>query len=586
MLWTATWLLVLALVRVWLNASTLGDSAGCRSCLALPTLGHDALLLAAGCALLALAAATARVLLRVPLVIVVLLLMLLMTADVAVMATLALRLYVFDVFKFGMEWSALSGFLASLTRSSGAIWVPAAAGAVLACFVMLWPGASSRRLARVFGVAALVFAAGGLVSRLADPAFINADAYLNVVELHFAQGVNEPYSAPFVRELAAREALPAPVCRGAQAQRPNVIVIAVESLSSYQSKLLGGPLDLLPELDAIARGNTWFSDFRANGFTTDAGLIALLTGRAPVPAVGRYRSIHAFAGFEAPEGAIPALVEPAGYGTHFFTTGDLGFLDKSPWLQAIGFDHVEGAEQAFYQGWPRGGFNAAEDRALYLRLQQWMDQRDATTPYFAFALTVQSHPPFVDPVSRRLDEAAVFTAVDRELGVFYRQLQARGFFERGVLIITGDHRSMTPLHAQERSVYHDAAFARVPLVIAGRSGLPAGPIDLPFQQTDLPTSLADLTSTQVCARADQGSFLRQAPLPPAWRLHVRGDARNRVDVAFAQGDGAILLKGDDSRWVGQRPANWRQIEDAVHRDRIHRGVLDSDIQQLIEILGR
>ena len=110
-------MLVLAVVR-WAQRSTLGDSAGCRSCLALPTLGHDALLLAAACAMLAIAAGTSRVLLRVATVVPVLLLMLLMTVDVAVMATLALRLYVFDVFKFGMEWSALSGFLHPVASSA------------------------------------------------------------------------------------------------------------------------------------------------------------------------------------------------------------------------------------------------------------------------------------------------------------------------------------------------------------------------------------------------------------------------------------------------------------------------------------
>ena len=56
-----------------------------------------------------------------------------------------------------------------------------------------------------------------------------------------------------------------------------------------------------------------------------------------------------------------------------------------------------------------------EDRALYLRPFDWMQARDASKPFFAFALTVQSHPPFVAHDSGALDEPAVFRATDAAL---------------------------------------------------------------------------------------------------------------------------------------------------------------------------
>ena len=68
-------------------------------------------------------------------------------------------------------------------------------------------------------------------------------------------------------------------------------------------------------------------------------------------------------------------------------------------------------------------------------------------------------------------------------------------------------------------------------------------------------------------------------------LHARGDARNRVDVYFGEGRGALLLRGDHSEWIGDRPPQWQAIADGIHRDRIERGVLDSDIEELIRILG-
>jgi lipoteichoic acid synthase len=576
--WLALLMLATCVMRAWRTQYALGDSAGCADCLFWPVLGHDAWLLAAAWVALALSVAVAHRGIRLAAALLALAIQWLMAVDLAILTTLNMRLYLFDVFKFGMEAQALQGFLGALLRSSGGAWLVLAVLGLLSCFGVLLPGSPNRRAATGLAAAALLAVLAAIVSRAHDPAYINADSLLNVVELHLAQGGNAPYSPGFVQSLAGRPAQTEAICTAGQARRPDIILLAVESLSSYQSAHFGGPLDLTPRIDAIAAANTWFTRFHANGFSTDAGLISMLTGRAPVPAIGRYRSIDAFAGFDDPDQSVAVPLKAAGYQVNFFTSGDLGFLDKGPWLKSLGFDHWEGAEHPFYAGWPRGGFSAAEDRALYLRLLDWM--------WFSFVLTVQSHPPFVDKTSGRLDEPAVFAAIDAEVGRFHDELAARGFFEHGLLLITGDHRSMTPLHPEERARHGDAAFARVPMIVVGDSGLPRGAIDASLSQTDLLPSLADLVGRESCRRADQGLFLREDVVAPAWILHARGDARNRIDVYSERGSSALILDGDDSRWIGDRPPQWQAIEDDIHRDRIRRGELDSDIEALIEILGR
>jgi lipoteichoic acid synthase len=584
--WLAGLLLATCVMRAWRTQFALGDSAGCADCLFWPVLGHDAWLLALAWAALALSLAVTHRGIRFAAAGLALAIQWLMAVDLAILTTLNMRLYLFDVFKFGMEAQALQGFLGALLRSSGGVWLMLAVLGLLSCFGVLLPGAPHRRAAKGLAAAALLAMVAAFVSRAHDPAYINADSLLNVVELHLAQGGNAPYSPGFVRALATRPSDVPTTCSAGQSRNPDIIVLAVESLSSYQSAHFGGPLDLTPRIDAIAAANSWFTRFHANGFSTDAGLIAMLTGRAPVPAIGRYRSLDAFAGFDDPAQSVVAPLKAAGYQVNFFTSGDLGFLEKAPWLQSLGFDHWEGAEHPFYAGWPRGGFSAAEDRALYLRLLDWMQGPEAERPWFAFVLTVQSHPPFVDKDSGKLDEAAVFSAIDAEVGRFHDELAARGFFEHGLLLITGDHRSMTPLHPDERAQHGDAAFARVPMIVVGDSGLPRGAIDTPLSHTDLLPSLADLVGRESCRRADQGLFLREDVVAPAWILHARGDARNRIDVYAERGSSALILDGDDSRWIGDRPPQWQAIEDDIHRDRIRRGELDSDIEALIEILGR
>ena len=143
------------------------------------------------------------------------------------------------------------------------------------------------------------------------------------------------------------------------------------------------------------------------------------------------------------------------------------------------------------------------------------------------------------------------------------------------------------LREGEASRYGASALARTPMLVAGASGLPRGEIALPFQQTDLLPSLLQLTADgQACHRSDQGRFLRPDPRPPAFIVHARGDQRSRVDVYTAQGDGALLLDGDASTWLGDAPPDRDQIADFLHAERIRRGRLESDIPAILRMMGR
>lgn len=586
LLWLAGTLAILALLRARLVERSLASNAVCEQCFTMAVLAHDAWLLALGWGLLALSSLTGRMPLRVALVLPVMLLALLMSADVAILATLGLRIYLTDALKFGGQGAAIGDFAAALLRSSGRMALIAALAGLAACLAAFWPYRRSAPAAAGLALAALSALVVAFSLRASGPAYVHAESYLNLFELHAAQTVNAGYSQTFVLSLQAADKPMPPVCEAGQSRRPNLIVLIVESLSSYQSALHGGPLDYTPELDKLAQAHTWFDRFHANGFTTDHGLIALLAGEVPVPSVGRYRSLDAFSGYGSAQQSVVAPLHQAGYEAGFFTTGNLGFLDKAPWLRSLGFNHWEGAEHTFYAGWPRYAFGAAEDRALYQRLLQWMDQRSGDRPFAAFALTVQSHPPFVDTATGRLDEAAVMRAVDHEAARFVAELTKRRFFDQGLLLITGDHRSMTPLHPVERRTFGARAFARVPLIVIGASGLPAGRIDAPFQQTDLLPSVTDMVAPEACVTPDQGLLLRATPRAPSWITHVRGDQRNRIDIYGEHGSSALILAGDDSRWEGTVPENAQAISGRIHRKRIELGSRESDVPAMLQLFGR
>ncbi|MEP6483265.1 MAG: sulfatase-like hydrolase/transferase [Rudaea sp.] len=561
--------------------------ASCLACMAATSVQQDCVMLGLFLASVGLSLALRTYVLQLPFLLLSIALMLIAAIDAAVLFTLSQRLYVFDVLKFGKELDATIQFARIFFSSTlgKIVALPAIAGLVLVACVLA-PRPRKPRTAAVLILVAVVSLAFG-AWRPSTLSYIHYEILESIVAVNMELGVDRAYSPAFAERVKHDLQPQIPICSdrvGAPVQ-PNVLFVLVESLSMHHSQLFGGARDLTPNLDAIARQYTYAPNFYANGFTTDGGLIALITGRAPIPAVGRYASIEAFKGFDDPTRALPRVVHASGYTANFLTTGDLAFLDKTSWLRSLEFDHFEGAENPFYDGWKRRHFNAAEDKALYLRFLQWLDQRSDTKPWFTMLLTVSTHPPFINPENEQSDEPGAFRYADKELGMLFDELKKRNFFDNGILIISGDHRSMTPLFPEEQAKFGDSAMARVPMVIATHLPVARGALNDAFQQTDLLPSLDNLLNAHSCRVDQQGVFLDDKPVPPSYVLHARGDKRDRLDIYFKSGGeprhGNIVMDGDASRWLDDKPDDWQQVMLRVAADRISRG---SDKENMLDFI--
>ncbi len=568
----ASWLLALFWLRADLVDTAFSPYVRCDSCFFWPSLIHDSVLLALALSALALALWLRHRWLRFVILLSIVALMLIAAADVLVFKALTHRLLTADVFKFVKELTTVGDIGAqSLAGSARVITIIMLATGILVLVVCLRTGGGRRVAATWLLMIALAIGVSGYAGRRFDPAYVNANiSFQNVAEVNLAQSIDAAYSPEFIARMRAVPPL-TQTCDAGQRRRPNVILVMVESLSAYHSRLNGGELDATPRLDALAERGRWFPDFHANGFTTDGGMIALLSGLTPVPVIGRYSSMDAFSGYTDRDHSVPALLARQGYYNAFFTTGDLDFVDKNRWLPAIGFDYFEGSESRFYSGRDRGIFGAARDALLFDRFVAWYaNERDAARPFFATLLTVTTHPPFVNPETGLADEEGVFREVDTAVAGLYAYLEERHFFDNGVLLVTGDHRAMTPIRPGEYQREGETAFARVPMYVWGPQELGGGRVDGLFQHSDLLPSLADLTEATSCYNIGQGLFLRAEPKPAKFALHARGMPRDHIDVYSGDSAGAVILAGDDSRWIGAKPAQWQSIEASIHLQRATR----------------
>jgi hypothetical protein len=390
------------------------------------------------------------------------LILIIFAGDVALDILLSQRLYLADVLLFGKHIGAdLSVVRAGLASGAGLLLAFVGLLVIVVALGICFPARRRARFGAVCLVAALCCATFSLFEAIRPVRYMNVLVVDNVVEANLPQGRVAEFSASFVaRQRDLVSALPQR-CEPAQARTSgSVIVLMVESLSAWHSQLLDGTHDWTPRLDAIARGNHFFRNFYANGFTTSTGTIATITGKVPFVPPGK--PWFDFSDYADPQGSLPDIAHHSGRDAAFFTTEDVSFLNLGNWLRRIGFDVVDSNDDPFYADQKHAQFGGYEDAALYARFLKWLDGRAPDQPFISVLVTISSHPPFVDPRTSNIDPQATIRYVDEQIGKFHDGLRQRGFFDHGVLLVLGDHRTMTPLHEDEFLAHGERAFARIP----------------------------------------------------------------------------------------------------------------------------
>ncbi len=398
--------------------------------------------------------------------------------------------------------------------------------------------------------------------------YVHSWMYRNLVDVNLsALALARDYTPQFRRRFVYTESYR---CYQVEPSRPNIVLVIVESLSSFHSRWFSGLNDWTPHLDRLARDNISCVNFYANGFVSEDGEAALLTGRLPLhPPRGLLSGGgDAFQGFFHLPDALPRVLKQYGYRTEFLTSSELGFANMGPWARSLGFDHVEGAEAPFYASWPRFEFNAPPDEALYARALARIKQ--AKQPFFFCLVTSTSHHPFRHPHTRRRGMEACIRYVDEQLGKFAASLERMRFFDRGILVITADHRAMVPITRRERERFGpERAAARIPLVIV--NGKDRRMLQGPFQQVDIPNSLIGLVSGQVCYSDWVGDLFHNHP--PRYIVHREGGDRHIVSVFALEATYRVILDGDRTRLLNPDklpPGEARRIVSKINACRLQK----------------
>ena len=373
-----------------------------------------------------------------------------------------------------------------------------------------------------------------------------------------------PFSAEEVREVQegwAPEAVAVP------AAKPNVILLLVESLSAVHSARFSSQPTLVPEIDRLAARGKIFPEFIANYGTSEAAYAAVFGGIFPV----RYPEgspwfIEAYRNFPSPVESYRA----AGYEFEFFMSAPTSNLAIGDFFTGLGVAAVHGTDNTTELTSPehRGTWDAPSDRDLYRAVLRRVRERrsaDPRAPFFLGVSTMSSHLPYRHPLGGSDTREAIWSYTSAQVAFLAEELERDGFFENGLLIITGDHVEREDGTEAERLEFGAARGFRVPLILVGAGAEPGAVDRRPFQHRDLLFRLGN-------ALDGQGE-LSKLVLAGFWPLAPFLSSSQEPDgVVFAtrdhfKRDYPFALWGNRFLWMASEPPGARELEQQVQRQR-------------------
>jgi phosphoglycerol transferase MdoB-like AlkP superfamily enzyme len=248
--------------------------------------------------------------------------------------------------------------------------------------------------------------------------------------------------------------------RPKEAERPNIVLILMESMTAQVIEELGGDPGLCPELSRLIGESILFEQLYSSGFRTDQGLVSVLGGFPAQPD----QSVILLEDKASKLPSLPKILDRAGYDLAFYYGGELTFANVGLWLNQQGFRRVV-SEKDFPVKTQRWG---ADDRTMLTRMAGELG--DLRPPFLAAALTLSLHPPFDVPYRSRWEGTDVPSKfrhsaayADAALGEFFEAASRQPWYENTLFVLVADHGNMQPGGFSQE----EPQARRVPLILAG-----------------------------------------------------------------------------------------------------------------------
>ena len=244
-------------------------------------------------------------------------------------------------------------------------------------------------------------------------------------------------------------------------QKPNIVFIALEGVNANVFKQFGNDLNTTPFLDSLFKTGYLFTQMYANGFRSDQGLVALLSGFPPPPVSSITSQPEKFKQLPS----FNKILKSNQYNTSFFVGIEPEFGNFKSYLISNHFD-------TFYDihDFPKNEQTqnlGVPDEFLFKKFITKMQKPQE--PFFSLIFTSTTHEPYDMPFNENVkDEKQKYlntvSYIDSLLIQFLDETKKLAWYDNTIFIITSDHAHFHPENyfVDENKRYH------IPFFIFGK----------------------------------------------------------------------------------------------------------------------
>ena len=264
-------------------------------------------------------------------------------------------------------------------------------------------------------------------------------------------------------------------------QRPNIIVILLESCGGIFTEDIGGRPDIMPHLNRLTKEGVYFANFYANSYRTDRGTLCTWSG---------FPSFPRSSVMKMPEKTrlLPGIAQSLrkeGYHTTYLYGGDINFTNMRGYLVSIGFEQLHWMKDYSREEQKTSEWGVRDDitfATLTDMVRKWKDEGDH---YLIGYSTLSSHEPWDVPTHHFNDEVLdAFNYLDACIGKFFKDIKQTAQWDNLLVIMLPDH-GYSYFGVEEEHEQHD----HVPMLWLGGAIKEPRRIEQLCNQTDLPATL-------------------------------------------------------------------------------------------------
>lgn len=243
--------------------------------------------------------------------------------------------------------------------------------------------------------------------------------------------------------------------------RPNIVLILLESVSAECMNKLGGIKGMMPGLDRLADEGLLFTNYYANGFRTEQGEIALLTG---FPAQPQTTIMRKFGKFEKLPN-LARILGDNGYSENYYYSGNTEFANTNAFFKLSGFEKI--LNENNYPWKKRTDWGAYDEELFACHLKE--AEKDQQ-PFFSIIMTSTNHEPFnadVEKVFKGNSEADGYKNTvhytDKCVWDYLQKAKLKPWYANTLFIIVADHAHSYP----NKRAANESERHRIPLLFYG-----------------------------------------------------------------------------------------------------------------------